>query len=252
MPQLPNLAPESRRQISGTALIVAAMVAVAAVIALVGVLKGRDEPPDFAGWWRNLDASGRTQALEIIHKGDMFVITTPLADRPQRLAADVEGGMLVATAADGIVRECTLSGDGQELTLREFEIGDPSREVRINLVFERLNQDEAKKAKIAAAEQRRAAEQQRRARETGVKEGVHALQVGIQAWAVDHGDRYPRQAAVRADGAIASYVDTWPENPYTGEPMAPGKGPGDYTYTKVRGGFRLTGHVDRGRDYTVP
>jgi prepilin-type N-terminal cleavage/methylation domain-containing protein len=42
--------------------------------------------------------------------------------------------------------------------------------------------------------------QRNKAKDAGVKEGIHAIQIGIQSWAVDHSDDYPPAAYV-ASGA---------------------------------------------------
>ena len=91
------------------------------------------------------------------------------------------------------------------------------------------------------------------ARNTAVKEGIHSIQIGIQSWAVDHKDAYPDASMVTPAG-LASYVDSWPANPWTGQPMAPGTAAGDYTYTQLNGGkrFRLAGHLANAVDYVVP
>ena len=76
-----------------------------------------------------------------------------------------------------------------------------------------------------------------RAKDAAVKEGVHAIRVGVQSWAEDNDDTYPPVATV-AQANLGSYVDHWPANPYsphrpptwptaptsatTGTPRAPG------------------------------
>jgi len=62
--------------------------------------------------------------------------------------------------------------------------------------------------------------QREKAKDAAVKESVHSIQIGVQTWAVDHGDLYPATSDVASDGAIAEYVDAWPDNPFTQEPMA--------------------------------
>jgi predicted amidohydrolase YtcJ len=86
-----------------------------------------------------------------------------------------------------------------------------------------------------------------------VKEGIHAIQIGVQCWAVDNADRFPDPSIVTPEG-LAKYVDVWPTNPWTGKPMAPGTGAGDYTYTQLDGDkhFRLAGHLSGGGDFVVP
>ena len=86
------------------------------------------------------------------------------------------------------------------------------------------------------------------AKESAVKEGVHSIQVGVQSWAVDHNDQWPDPSIVTEDG-LGRYVDTWPRNPYTGDPMHPGTGAGDYTYSLPPTGgrsFTLTGYGESG------
>ena len=84
-------------------------------------------------------------------------------------------------------------------------------------------------------------DQSSNASESAVKEGIHSIQVGVQSWAIDHGDAYPRPSRVSESG-LRSYVDVWPTNPYTGLPMTQGTAPGDFTYTIAadRHSFRLT------------
>ena len=91
--------------------------------------------------------------------------------------------------------------------------------------------------------------QNEKAHESSVKEGIHSIQIAIQSYAVDNGDVYPEQDLVSAAG-LASYADYWPTNPYTGEPMAQGDGPGDFTYSVGPGGasFTLVGYGEDGRE----
>ena len=90
-------------------------------------------------------------------------------------------------------------------------------------------------------------------RESAVKEGIHSIQVGVQSWAVDHGDRFPDPATVSRSG-FAKYVDLWPANPYTDQPMTRGAGPGDFSYTVAPNGtsFQLVGYGENGAVITVP
>lgn len=87
--------------------------------------------------------------------------------------------------------------------------------------------------------------QRDKAKEAAVKGGVHNIELGIGSYGVDHGDTYPVTGAVSkatlvdADGS--SYVDVWPENPWTGLDMAEGVGQGDYVYVNAAGSFTLTG-----------
>ena len=78
-----------------------------------------------------------------------------------------------------------------------------------------------------------------------VKEGIHTIQQGVEAWAADHGGAYPSSLKVSRRG-LAEYVDTWPKNPYTLLPMTHGTDRGDfyYTLTEDLSSFSLTGYGD--------
>lgn len=91
--------------------------------------------------------------------------------------------------------------------------------------------------------------QNEKAHESSVKQGIYTIQIAVQSYAVDNGEVYPEQDLVSPAG-LASYADHWPTNPYTGEPMAQGDGPGDFTYSVGSEGawFRLIGHGEDGRE----
>ncbi len=100
--------------------------------------------------------------------------------------------------------------------------------------------------------------QRNKAKDAGVKEGIHTLQVGTQSWAVDNGDVFPAVAEFVAE--VTPYVDNWPQNPFGGGDMASGGNPGDYTYAGVGAAnadghfqaFTLTGHLSNGKTFAVP
>jgi len=91
------------------------------------------------------------------------------------------------------------------------------------------------------------------AQESAVKEGIHSLQVAVQSYAVDHKDKYP-PAGLVSEAGMAPYVETWPTNPYTNAPMAPGQSPGDYNYgvSPKRTQFKLVGYGASGPIIVVP
>ena len=68
--------------------------------------------------------------------------------------------------------------------------------------------------------------QRDKAKEAAVKEGTHLIQDAVMTYAVDHGGAYPATEYVTytpgdqtADNLGNKYLDTWPRNPWTGEPM---------------------------------
>ena len=89
--------------------------------------------------------------------------------------------------------------------------------------------------------------QHEKAQEASVKEGIHTILVGVQVCAVDHNDLYPDPTLVSQSG-MASSLDFWPTNPYTGMPMTQGTGPGDFAYTRGGDGasFTLVGYGKSG------
>jgi len=99
--------------------------------------------------------------------------------------------------------------------------------------------------------------QRDKAKEAAVKEGVHSIQVGIQSWAVDHNDLYPDNAS---QTTLGNYVDNWPKNPWTQNPMATNStNQGDCNYTLdpknhgVADNFQLVGYGKGGTAIiTVP
>ena len=54
--------------------------------------------------------------------------------------------------------------------------------------------------------------QRQKAKDASVKEGVHAIQIGVQSWAVDNNDTYPPAATV-AQANMSTYVSNWPKTP---------------------------------------
>src|SRR5450756_1749614 len=86
-----------------------------------------------------------------------------------------------------------------------------------------------------------------------VIDAIVRLQTGVITWATNNNNLYPTPADVSEAGGIASYVDPWPTNPYTDQPMKPGTQPGDYTYEQLNGGagYKLTGYISNGTTFTL-
>jgi type IV pilus assembly protein PilA len=75
--------------------------------------------------------------------------------------------------------------------------------------------------------------QRDKAKAAGVKEGVHSIQIGVQTYATDQpADVYPADAAqaTLVDANGAPYVDNWPNDPWTGDPMDQTSAQGNYSY----------------------
>jgi hypothetical protein len=87
------------------------------------------------------------------------------------------------------------------------------------------------------------------AHDATVRSNMRTIQVGIESYAVEHAGTYPPAREVNAVG-LSRYLTDWPANPYTGLPMVPGAGPGNFSYEAGTGGksYRLIGY---GRDGTV-
>jgi type II secretion system protein G len=96
--------------------------------------------------------------------------------------------------------------------------------------------------------------QREKAKDSAVKEGVHALQVGVQSYAVDHDDAYPDAVdATAAAGTVSTeQVNPWPKNNYAaGAPMEDDVSSGNYHYTTdaTNSTFTLVGY---GKDTGTP
>ena len=74
--------------------------------------------------------------------------------------------------------------------------------------------------------------QRNKAKDAGVKEGIHSIQIGVQSYAVDN-TTYPQPAANIVTLLSPGYVDIWPNNQFAGRAMA-------YAATAVEGDFRYS------------
>ncbi len=87
--------------------------------------------------------------------------------------------------------------------------------------------------------------QREKAKDAGVKEGVHAIQIGVQSYAVDHNDVYPLSGAMVV--AVTPELDPWPTNPFTNVAMANDGALGNFTYVSAAGAdYTLTGTLSNG------
>jgi hypothetical protein len=82
------------------------------------------------------------------------------------------------------------------------------------------------------------------AKDQAVQDGVQAIRAAVflAAGGPERAASDPFPPADRVtEAGIGSLIGTWPVNPYTGRPMAPGSGPGDFRYTLS----------DNGRSYSL-
>ena len=96
--------------------------------------------------------------------------------------------------------------------------------------------------------------QREKAKDAGVKEGVHAIQIGVQTYAVDNNDVYPADGRRGRRGAVGAALDPWPDNPFTGAAHGQRRlRSGNFTYASADGS-RLHSGRDDGRPVrlTVP
>jgi hypothetical protein len=86
--------------------------------------------------------------------------------------------------------------------------------------------------------------------------GIGSLDYHLRSWAAKHGGVLPAPGEVRFDSAFGRWFAAqadWPINPYTGAPMTPGRGPGDFLYGldgSERRELSLTGFYRDGRAFT--
>jgi len=78
-----------------------------------------------------------------------------------------------------------------------------------------------------------------------VKGGVYFVELARAVSDVDHRDTKPvagtLSAATLIDDASVSYVEAWPENPWTHLDMVEGTSRGDYVYARAAGSFTIAG-----------
>ena len=98
--------------------------------------------------------------------------------------------------------------------------------------------------------------QRDKAREASVKEGVHAMQIGVVAYASDNNDNFPA-AATELSTTLASFVSPWPKNPWS----SPAAGmtttsssfsKGNAYYTSTSTSFSIVGYGKTAGIITVP
>jgi len=210
-------------------VVVAAAAIVAAVLAVVltrGDGGDRDRSDKFVGTW-TADIQGETLTLKIEKSGDKWVVTDPSSASSEKIEGTEKNGKLVFKDPEGGSQTVTLERKGDALVMTLGKAGWMAA-----FTFHRASGAEATALP---------GYQNKEAKNASVIEGIHSLQVAVQSYAVDNGDIYPSDAS---QATLSSYVDNWPANPFTGEPMGEGTGPGDYSYTQLDNGtnYELVGY----------
>ena len=73
-------------------------------------------------------------------------------------------------------------------------------------------------------------------------ENIHMLQIALQSYSVDHGDRWPRFTTNRRFRALLTpYVDGWPTNPWSHRSMRQKRNRGNFSYRRLGDAYRLVG-----------
>jgi hypothetical protein len=81
---------------------------------------------------------------------------------------------------------------------------------------------------------------------------VHSLQIALQSYCVDHGDRWPRFTTNRRfRDLLTPYVDRWPTNPWSHHSMCQKRSRGNFTYCRLGDSYRLIGWGPHGRRLIV-
>ncbi len=217
---------------SGPAAGASAATSAATPSAASTVESAADGGDQYLGYWRVADQQdGITADLHIVRDGPVFSV---VADGEAVSYTLAEGKLVPSTTGDGPV----FSAVGSEVTMTT-ESASPGV-APVVIVMQPISPT---------------AEDLDSDKNATVTEGIHTIQVAIQQWAVDHGGLYPDPDLVVSGGQLAGYIDTWPANPLTGQPMAAGGGAGNYVYQQGQGGrgFILTGYgVDGSELITVP
>jgi hypothetical protein len=83
-------------------------------------------------------------------------------------------------------------------------------------------------------------------------ENIHSLQIALQSYCADHGDRWPHFTSNRRFRALLMpYLDRWPRNPWSHRSMRQKRNRGNFTYRRLDTSYRLTGWGPHGRRIIV-
>lgn len=217
----------------GLAVVVVVVAAVFAVTLLGGAHKSVE------GYWEATSAGSQGFVIQIVKTGDTYSIQVPgfaTGGDPVKLGAGTLKGDTLVMQKGGSQLEFSLTGDRDHLVMKAGGSSATASSATATLDFARATEAEATKAVEPTVQQRD------KANDSAVREGIHAIQVGVTSWAADHNDKWPPAGIVSRAGLAKRYVGAWPANPFTGQPMSVGKDPGDYTYESTGDSYKLTGY----------
>jgi len=230
----------SQRDLLILVIVCVTIAAVAMVLAVRPAVRSRvgsGAPPQagtaYVGSWRVLQRQDNAwYELDIARAGSRFIVTVPAVGQsvPYKLA----GGKLVPAVKGDV--DFSLQYGHLVMTEQSQVAGQPGPSETLQPLAV---------SQATADPQARQNDQ--------VEQGVHVIQVAVQSWAVDHQDTYPPVDVVVPGGSFARYAQSWPTDPWTDQPMTPGKGQGHYEYTVQGDSFSITGYGANGMPVlTVP
>jgi len=250
--------------------IIAALV-VAAVVALVWLFLLRADDgvagQDFVGTWMPADASGG--GLVIKQNGDAFTVTAYDAQIQPAGSGEAEladGRLRLRLPAQAFALE---SGGSLDVTIAYVAAQDSLQLVARDGATTRVTQDYVRTDVLQPAPAPAPTAPAPSPTPTPTPSttgsptvtadqviiaGLTKIQAGVVAWAANSNGVYPAPTEVTSTGGIAQYVDPWPVNPYTNQPMTSGASPGDFQYEQLDGGtaYKLTGYLGNNLTYTLP
>ena len=168
--------------------------------------------PRFTGWWFS---DGAWNGLHIVARGHDYAIAGDTLSDGTLMLLHAHGDRLTKDTGEDHL-EFRLQPDGRHLT------GRYTRRDGLLTITARLWRGSPAEVKAYRNDQNR-----------------ELLAIGIERWH-DAIRAYPPVVAVRPGGMFVAFVRPWPANPWTGRPVAPGTGPGDYRYRRTARGYSLT------------
>ena len=233
------------------------VVVIVCLVAAVLLSAGRPSgPAKYLGYWRATDEAqaGGPLLIRIAETGEKIAFAG-LPDIGEYITV-VEAGdrdLLVDTASPTLGQvsvRFSPSGDGTTM-LCVFAAQDDqgAAPVTKSIDFVRAaGNDDQLRAELEAE-----VADQNRPPEEVIKKGAAIMQRAIEAWANDHGGRYPPPQMVMVGSKLGDYIEgAWPTNPVTKMPMQIGTSPGDYTYATDGKSYRLVVSMPDGSTLRLP